>query len=230
MLSYLRMTQTIIAIAKNVINLLYPLHCATCNKVLDPLDKSCVCDFCLSQIKPHPKPYCNKIVPYFDRAYSACLYDGVLKDLIHLFKYKKKTALCGILSGLMADLIRDNHEITDNLDIITFVPLHNRRLRERGFNQSNMLASNLSKEFDMPIRDILEKSISTRHQNELSRSERLTNLKSAFRVRDGVSIKDLRILLIDDVMTTGATLSECTKVLLSDGAKEARCLTLARGL
>ncbi len=230
MLSYPKMTQAIIAIAKNFINLLYPLHCATCNRTLDALNKLGVCDFCLSQIKPHPEPCCQKTGLYFKRAYSACLYDGVLKELIHLFKYKKKLALGGALSGLMEDFIRDNHEIMYDLDIITFVPLHSRRLRQRGFNQSNMLASSLSKEFDISIRDILEKPISTRHQNELSRGQRLTNLKNVFKIRDGTSVKGLRILLIDDVMTTGATLSECAKALLSNGAKEVRCLALARGL
>jgi len=162
-------------------------------------------------------------------AYSACLYEGTLKELVHSFKYKGKTALANLFAKLMINCIRDNPEIA-NTDIITAVPLHRSRLREREFNQSLLLANKISKEFGMPVKHTLEKTVKTKYQNELLKSERLINLKDAFRVCDNVFIKERHILLVDDVMTTGATLSECAHTLLSGGARQVTCFTLARGI
>jgi len=89
----------------------------------------------------------------------------------------------------------------------------------------------ISKRCGIPVSDCLDKKKQTRHQNELSRDERLVNLSGVFRVKDKVDrLTGKNILIMDDVMTTGATLNECAKALLSSGAKEVRCLTLARGL
>ena len=217
------MAQTITAIAKSFINLLYPLHCAGCGKALDSHNQLSLCGHCKSAIRLNPRPpECG--------AYSACLYDGVLKELVHLFKYSGKLSLTKALQELMIDFVKETPEIIQGIDMITFIPLQTRRLRERGFNQSEVLAFNIAKELGLSLKGLLEKTISTRHQNELSREDRLINLKGAFRIKNGVSIKGLQILLIDDVMTTGATLSECAKVLGKNGAKAVRCLTLARGL
>jgi ComF family protein len=113
--------------------------------------------------------------------------------------------------------------------MITSVPLRNGRLVERGFNQSRVLACEISKEFGIPFSEILSKSKNTRHQNELSREERLVNLEGSFKANPGNALRGAKVLLIDDVMTTGATLNECSKVLLHSGAKVVRCFTLARG-
>jgi ComF family protein len=131
----------------------------------------------------------------------------------------------------MVDFMKNDADITAGIDLLTFVPQSPGRLHKKGFNQSEMLVSNLSGAFGIPVIDALEKSRITKNQNELSRQERLINLIGAFRVKNSraPSIKDKRILLIDDVMTTGATLNECAKTLLGGGAKEARCMTLARG-
>ena len=166
----------------------------------------------------------------FDRAWSACLYEGVLKDLIHLFKYKGKLALSGILSEKLVAFIKDNMEVVDGVDYVTFVPVYNGWLNDREYNQSGILAAAISAEFRVPILKAAEKTFRTRRQNELSRDERLTNLNGAFKVRDDLRVEGLKLLLVDDVMTTGATLNECAKALKAAGAKEVRCLTLARGI
>jgi len=134
------------------------------------------------------------------------------------------------LSGLMIDYVKENGEIVNGVDMITFVPLDNSRLQRRGFNQSRILAFNISKEFDTRFADILEKPVRTRHQNELSRDRRLVNLDGAFRIKKNARVYDMRILIVDDVMTTGATLNECAKTLVEGGAKSVRCITLARGM
>lgn len=237
---------TIVALAKNLINLIYPLHCASCRKPLDAMDETGVCRFCISQVRPNPKPYCRSCGRslesteelcadcketrfHFERAYSACLHEGAMKELIHSFKYKRNMGLGRVLSEYMANFLGDNKEITDGIDAVTFVPLHPARQAERGFNQSQLLADTLARSIDMPFLNCLKKIRSSRPQNELTRDSRLTNLRGAFKIRD-LKIDDLGLLLIDDVMTTGATLDECSRVLLDSGAKKVKCLTLARGV
>jgi ComF family protein len=242
------MTQAIVSITKSFINLFYPLHCAACKKSLDPGNEFGVCDFCRGQIRQNPRPYCglcgrslkdNKKLCaecrrskfYFTKAHSAYLYEGVLKELIHKFKYNRKLYLARMLSSLMADFIKENLKILDGIDTITYVPLSSRRLRTRGFDQAKVLASHLAMKFGVPLSDTLKKLKSTRNQNELSRDDRLVNLKGAFRMINNTDfLKGQRVLLIDDVMTTGTTLDECSKILLDGGAGKVSCLTLARGL
>jgi len=163
------------------------------------------------------------------KVYSACLYDGALKELVHRFKYKGKTVLARIFSKLMIEYIEDNPEIAD-VDLVTVVPLHKERLREREFNQSLLIAGSVSKEYFLTLINALEKTRKTRYQNELLKSERLKNLEDAFSVSPKADIKDKNILLIDDIITTGSTLGECAKILLGGGAKSVRCFTLARGI
>jgi ComF family protein len=153
----------------------------------------------------------------------------VVKEMVHLFKYKHRKPLGNILSGLMADFARRYPEVLDGIDMVTFVPLRKSRLREREFNQSEMLARDLAAEFGLKVSGSLRKIKRTRPQNELARSERLVNLKGAFRAENPCGIRGERILLVDDVMTTGSTLSECAAVLREAGAGGVRCLTLARG-
>lgn len=220
--------QELKAIAKTFINLFYPLHCLACNEQLGALDDLRLCSHCIGSIKLNAMPPLELEAPGV-MAYSACLFEGTLKELVHKFKYRAKTSLTGILANLMIDHIKNNPELAE-VDIMTTVPLHKSRLREREFNQSILLANKISKEFGIPVRHTLEKVIKTRYQNELTKSERLVNLKNAFGISGKDAINGKRILLIDDVMTTGATLSECANTLLSGGAGRVTALTLARGI
>lgn len=220
--------QELKAITKNFINLFYPLHCLGCGKQLEATNEFRLCDQCIGSIKQNAMPpFELEAAPVM--VYSACLYEGTLKELVHSFKYKNRIALANIFARCMSDCIKENPEIA-GIDIITAVPLHKSRLREREFNQSLLLANMIAKEHEFSVKDALEKVRKTRYQNELPKLQRLINLKDAFKVRGNVDIRDKDILLIDDVMTTGATLNECSKVLLSGGANSVRCLTLARGI
>lgn len=222
--------QTVKKIAKNFINLFYPLHCLGCAKPIDALNEFRVCSHCAASIK-------NNAMPPFEleetsvRAYSACLYEGQLKKLVHNFKYQGKTVLSKMFAKLMIDYIKkEDPAILDGIDLITYVPLHKIRLREREFNQSLLLANAVSKEFGLSLKKTLDKIRATKYQNELLKKERLINLKGAFMICDKADIVNHDILLIDDVMTTGATLNECAKTLLDKGAKNVTCFTLARGI
>jgi len=240
------MHRSIETIGKTFLNLLYPLRCASCGKDLEALDELHVCGRCLKSIRPNPAPHCvvcgrslynareicadcRKDRPVFERAYSACVYEGALKEMIHAFKFKRRIALSGILSDIMVDFARDNSEVADGVEIITFVPLHASRLREREFNQSEALARGFGLASGVPCVDALRKARKTAPQNELSKDERTLNLAGAFKVKDAAAVNGKTVLLIDDVMTTGSTLNECAKALLGAGAKAVRCCTLARG-
>ena len=171
--------------------------------------------------------------PYFSAAYSACLYEGPLKELMHKFKYNNRRSLSGVFTAIMLDFIKDNPGIIEGVDAITFVPLHRNRTLARGFNQSELLAELTGRELGIPMIDSLEKTRATKNQNELSREARLVNLEGAFRVKPNIesdAVEGRDMLIIDDVMTTGATLNEAAAALMGRDAGYVRCLTLARGI
>lgn len=171
--------------------------------------------------------------PYFSAAYSACLYEGPLKELIHKFKYNNRRMLSGVFTGIMLDFIKDVPEIIEGAGAITFVPLHKKRALTRAFNQSELLAELVGRKLGIPVISCLEKTRVTKNQNELSREERLVNLENVFRIKPNIeseAVEGADMLIIDDVMTTGATLNEASRALIDRGAKSVRCLTLARGI
>ncbi|MDT8317733.1 MAG: ComF family protein [bacterium] len=140
-------------------------------------------------------------------------------------KYSKKSLIGPHLGGLM----KDHHLGAISYDVIVAVPLHISRLRERGFNQSQLLAEGLGKEISPHIdKYILERVRPTGSQTGMSSKERRANVRGAFSLRSGADVSGKRILLIDDVYTTGATVKECSKVLKKGGASVVNVLTLAR--
>jgi ComF family protein len=173
---------------------------------------------------------CERTGFAFDMARSALLYEGVLKELIHMFKYRGKLSLSAVLCEKIILFLKNHREIIDGADAILFVPLYNAWLNQREYNHSGILASAISREFGVPVSKALEKKRRTSRQSELSREERITNLIGLFRVKEGSGLAGSKVLLVDDVMTTGTTLNECAKTLKSSGVSEVRCLTLARGV
>ena len=220
------------AIAKNFINLLYPAHCEYCKKGLGAESTAPVCSTCLGKIRVSRdiRVRSRNTAFHFTLARSACIYEGVLKELIHSFKYKGKIALAGTLSSYMIEVAALDDELMGGINAVTFVPSQDSLIKKRDYSHSGVLAGRIAREFGLPLLDALKKTHRTRPQNELSREERLVNLKGSFALKDKRAVAGLKILLIDDVMTTGATCDECSKVLLDGGAVEARCLTLSRGV
>jgi ComF family protein len=133
--------------------------------------------------------------------------------------------LVEVLENALTDAMRDS------VDVIVPVPLHRRRLRQRGFNQSALLARELGKRLGVPVRcDLLARKLWTEPQTRLNREERLRNVRDAFRVLKLDEAGGMRILLIDDVFTTGTTLGECTQELKRADASEVHALTVSRSL
>jgi ComF family protein len=160
----------------------------------------------------------------FDAAYSFGAYEGTLRKLIHLFKYGRIRTLAKPLGDHLALAIPRDQKF----DLIVPMPLHWRRRWERGFNQSALLAREIARRYAIPVVSAARRTRATRSQAGLSHHERRSNVSRAFAVKRKSRIAGQRVLLIDDVMTTGATASACAQALRDAGAKYVALLTLAR--
>jgi len=173
-------------------------------------------------------PGCVRKRPHFDRAFSPCVYEGVTKKLIHEFKYKGKNNLAEPLSRIMIDFIREYSLPLNYLDLIIPVPLHKTRLREREFNQAEELGTRIAAEFKKEMAcGILLRHRRTKAQVELKNTERALNVAGSFSVDKNAPLKGKNLLLVDDVLTTGATSSEAALALKAAGAQAVFVLTLA---
>ncbi len=167
---------------------------------------------------------CRRGVRGFDAAYSFGFYEGELRQLIHLFKYGRIRTLSKPLGRLLAlALPRD-----ESFDVIVSMPLHWRKRWQRGFNQADLLARELGRRAHLPVKNVLRRVRFTAAQAGLTNSKRRLNMSGAFRARKKHSLEGLRVLLIDDVMTTGATAASCARALRATGARQVTLLTLAR--
>jgi ComF family protein len=166
-------------------------------------------------------------VTTYGTARAICQFSGPIRKAIHAFKYENKTYLAKTLIGLM----EKNHPALDirAYDLLVPVPLHKNRLRQRGYNQSLLLARELHRWYATPVNDRMVRRVrDCAAQIELVGAKRLENVKGVFSLGDDPTGKT--ILLVDDVLTTGATVSECAKVLLRGGARVVDVLTVARAL
>jgi ComF family protein len=153
-----------------------------------------------------------------------------LRRVVHSFKYGRKVSLGKPLGRLMA---RGCEEFVNEcrVDLIIPVPLHSKRLRWRGFNQSALLARQVSRAYGLPMEPfVLMRDKETLPQTQLSEEERRKNVRGAFSVRAAGALKGKTLLLVDDVYTSGATLNECSRVLMRAGADKVYILTLARAV
>jgi ComF family protein len=167
---------------------------------------------------------CRSGLRGFDAAYSFGSYAGALRRLIHLLKYEGIRPLAAPLSAhLLRSLPRD-----EVFDYIVPVPLHWRRKWSRGFNQSELLARALSRSTGIPVSSALRRLIAGAAQAGLSNTARRKNVNQAFRCKAGEALRGKRILLLDDVMTTGSTAASCALALKGAGAARVALLTLAR--
>lgn len=195
-----------------------------------PFCSICGIPFISREVETHPCGACVTHRKYFTIARALGAFEGSLQEAIHRWKYEGKTYLTPFFADWMAEGL-NRHWEPGSLDLLIPVPLHTRRLRERGFNQSLLLVRELSCRTGIPYRkSILQKKKSTIPQVNLSGVEREKELRGTFHVIGKEELSGLSVLLIDDVYTTGATVNECSKVLLREGAKRVDVLTLAHVL
>lgn len=205
--------------------------------------ESPICDCCGLPIESrqgvdHRCGNCIREPKNFRIARAPLIYEQILTGVVHCFKYKGKIQLANPLAEILLTAFRLFWE-PDSIDIILPVPLHKKRFRMRGFNQAYLLvcswntlaAQSPYRPSQLQIeRNLLVRAAATIPQSALGRAERTVNIKNAFDLNDPHKVKDKRILLIDDVYTTGATVNECTRLLLNCGARHVDVLTLARAV
>jgi ComF family protein len=222
--------------AEDVSSLLRPYFCQDCRSAVMPLEHP-FCPCCGVMFKgrtgeDHLCSHCLEQAPPFHMARAAFAYDRSLVDVIHCFKYKGKTQLAGPLGILLWRTFR-RYWGDERVDLILPVPLHGKRLRQRGFNQSDLLVRGWKKlarrTAPPPVTSgVLRRTRTTRPQAGLGRRERESNIRAAFSVRHPERVHGRHVLLIDDVITTGATVGECARQLLASGAGRVDVLALAR--
>ena len=216
---------------KSFINLIYPNECLICKSPLGPFSNAGLCAVCKSKMALAESACIRGARDGFSyrKYWAAGQYAGMLKECIHLLKFRAQQSLLPPLTELLLNCA-NRHIKTGEFDLIAPVPMHKTKLRERGLNQAAALATAFSGRTGIALcADNLIKIRHTPPQSRLRRTERGSNLKDAFRVRDPSAFKDKKVLLIDDVFTTGYTLNECAKILLKSGASGVACLVLARG-
>lgn len=211
----------------------FPSFCSGCWDSIRPFDGP-ICPSCgrpfgsplaLAHSPAHHCGACRESPPAFDCAFSPYPYEGVLARAIHLFKYRK----CVSLARPLAELMLVWREKIPPVDLVLAVPLHPKRLRLREFNQSLLLADRIASSLKLPLSlSHLLRIRATVPQTELHRTERARNVRRAFAVRHSEQLQERSVLLIDDVLTTGATVNECAKALRRAGVKTVVVWTLAR--
>ena len=222
-------------LVRSALDFVFPIHCAGCGR-----EGGVICGQCVDGLERLTTPYCRVCAdpgvnglcrwcgqspPGFDSLRSPFRFEEPVRDAIHRLKYKGERASAGLLAGLMAEYLEGSPVPADAL---VPTPLHPRRFRSRGYNQSALLARELGKRITLPVReDLLIRVRNPRPQVETqSQQERRENVADNFACQTDAA--GLTVLLIDDVATTGSTLSECATALKAAGATRVHALTLAR--
>jgi len=230
------------------LDMLYPRNCIGCGQ-RSPETFRYICWDCWSDASRIEPPFCDLCgdpvagsithdficyacsaeKPSFDRARSAVRYDGVAGEALRQFKYEKGLWLASDLAVLLLNCLRA--EYPDRVfDLVVPVPLYHVRRRERGYNQSAVLAAELARRLGTRMSARLLRRIHpTASQTNLTAAQRLSNVQTAFHHGREKRLAGRRVLLVDDVMTTGATVNACAKALKKGGAESVHVLTVARG-
>jgi competence protein ComFC len=227
----------------DLVDLIFPPRCAICKSK----DRNAICENCLAKAAYLEPPICRLCgkprdryfsqdlcedcaggdIP-FDLSRSVAIYGGVMKEAIHKFKFDGRKALAPRLGRFLATYLRDGDIPANDIDVIVPVPLSAKREKQRGYNQSKLLAEEIRRVYPIPLDDSsLKKIKDVTPQFELSRKERLKNVRGAFR---SSPMTGKKVLLIDDIYTTGATVREASLALKTAGAKNVYALTLARAV
>jgi ComF family protein len=221
------------------LDLLFPPRCAVCRRA-----GSLLCDACIASFSLVPQPICVicgkpssttkpcrecvRISPSFASVRSAFLHDDYIRPAVSALKYKHRKTIAQPLAAAMAQVLSSDF---DSSSLLCPVPLHAHRERQRGYNQSELLAQHLSISWCLTLvpRDAVKRSKNTPQQVRLNSTERRENVIGAF-YAEPEAVAGCAILLVDDVCTTGATLSACADALLNAGAISVNAVTLARAV
>lgn len=227
---------------------IFPSFCRLCGSLMEKAGEIVVCRSCWEGIVPLRAPYCPSCGRFFSGAggphyCSGCLakrpdfskhrscgkYEGRLKDILLLYKYRGMKVLGKELAGFIHRSLGEEDDLWWGVQAIIPVPLHPKRQRHRGFNQALVMARELGRlQGGEVVSGSLVRTINTSPQTSRKAEDRETNVRGAFAVTRAKRIRGKTVLLVDDVFTTGATVQECSRVLKKAGAAEVRAITVAQ--
>ncbi|MFZ5801063.1 MAG: ComF family protein [Candidatus Omnitrophota bacterium] len=211
-----------------LLNLIYPNHCLLCKRHSLDAEPLILCQSCTDKLEKNPPPFFRKGNYYFEQCFSPFQYSGPMEDLIHLFKYRNRPQLAKPLSQIMIKFMEEYNLALKGFDCLAPIPLHPSKLREREYNQSELLAQPLAAAFNIPLSvGNLQRRRFTQPQSSLKKEARWDNVRGAFAVKEAAGFTGRKILIVDDLLTTGATCNEAARVLKESGAECVDVLTLA---
>lgn len=228
----------------SLVNFVYPPCCHVCARSLDDA-AAVVCTACAAKIQPIQAPYCERCSAplagvgdvcrfcagrpfHFVRARAATTFDETVQTMIHLLKYRGKRAIGRFLGSVLADAVMQEPWFGE-IDLLVPIPLHRSRARERGYNQSELLARGIAALSRVPLAPrLVVRHRQTQSQTALTLAQRAANVHDAFRIVGPNILSGVRVALIDDVLTTGATFDSCARTLLDGGASAVYVLAVAR--
>jgi ComF family protein len=229
---------------------LYPEVCQICEANRATAEVGYVCGACAAKVAVIAPPYCaqcgrpfpgeitgefvcsqcREAKLHFVQARSAVVFEGVVQTIIHRYKYNRAMWFEPFLANLLVTVAQPALA-GGRWDYLVPAPLHRLKLREREFNQAERLAARLGRACGIPLNTkLIERVENTPSQTRMTREERAANVRRAFAVRPGATLAGARVVVVDDVMTTGATVNACARVLRQAGAAEVGVWTLARGM
>lgn len=208
---------------KAINQLLFPMEniCLMCKeRAIDT--KNFICKNCYDNLEIIDRQICINL-PYINKVYYSLIYNRFIRDRIKDYKYNGKNYLYRPFGEMMLNTYYKNDI---KIDKIIYVPMHRRKEALRGYNQAELLGKYISKKTQKPLIKDLIKIKATKIQSHSDKINRMENLRDSFKIKNNRSINNIRILLIDDIITTGATMDECSRVLIEAGAREVIGLAL----
>ena len=209
------------SVLKRLTALLFPPKCMFCRSVID---EGYICGKCKNDL-----PVCGKVRghgEFFSKCAAPLYYTGNVRRAMLAYKFNGKRAYAAGFAPLIAETVME--ELSGEYDIMTWAPISARRLRKRGYDQARLLAEQTAEILDVPVMSTLKKVRHTKANSSLTgRESRAANVSSAYEVTDPEKVRGKRVLLVDDIVTTGATLSECARMLLMAGAEDVVCAAAA---
>lgn len=215
----------------------FPEKCPLCGRTLKINEDFCLC--CGSEeikLSENCCEHCGKekelcscgtlYTAELSHITGAFSYDGIIKNMLLSFKFSGRKNLYRYFGDCLAEKAATAYADVD-FDTVTFVPSSAENTKERGYNPTRLLAERTAKKLFIPCEELLIKNIETEKQHSLRAKERMTNIKNSIVLSKNVSVKGKTVLLCDDIKTTGATLRECSDILLAMGAEDVYCITVA---
>lgn len=208
-----------------IAHLLYPWECVFCESVLKDTD---ICRECEEKLPYTVGDSAMQKFPFIDKCVSPLYYKDKVRASVHRYKFGGCSAYSRRYGIIMSDCVENNLDCR-SIDVISWIPLSKKRLRRRGYDQARLIAEEIAAKTGLPCRQLLQK-VKNNSAQSLTRDakQRRENVAGVYALDDGADVSGLRILLVDDVVTTGATMSEAARILRKEGAKSVFGVTLAR--